>query len=123
MYYDVYNECTSESAWGSGRVPNTAFKTTKKRASLVLSPTTSADFYACGTTGSLSITCTVDGVWSYSYSGHSRQEYAGTVIQAHGAWTYKTATAAGTILGFEIGDAWTQIGEGRDRYMEIEHSK
>jgi hypothetical protein len=123
-YYEMYNQCTSESVgWGSGRVANTSFKTSKKGATLTLSPSASADFSTSGAVGTLSITWIVDGVWSYSYSGHSRQEYAGTVYQTHGSWTYKTAKAAGTILGVEIGEAWTQIGEGRDRYMEIERSK
>jgi len=125
LHYEIYNECTSQSlGWGSGRVANVAFRTPKKgSATLILSPTASADFDTGGIPGSVSITWTIDRVESSRYWGNSRTEYAATVRQVHGSWTTQTAKAAGTILGFEIGDTSTQIGEGRDRCMEIERSK
>lgn len=121
MFYDVYNQCTSQwIAYGSGRVANAALKTTKKSATLTLDAASSADFYTEGATGSLDVTVTVDGLYSSSYSGHSRTEYAGHVYQSHGSWTWGSATATGSILGFTFGTASASLGEGRDKFMDID---
>jgi hypothetical protein len=109
--YEIYNACTSQSlGWGSGRVSNVAFKTTKTGATLILLPSASSDFGTGGVPGSVRITWTVEDGGSNSGSGLSCTEYAGAVSQAHGSWTNQTAKATGTIFGFEIGETSTRIG-------------
>jgi hypothetical protein len=121
VYYDIYNQCTSQwIAYGGGRVANTTLKTTKKSATLLITPTASADFHVEGIAGSLSVTWAADGLYSSTYSGHSRTEYGDHVYQSHGSWTSRSAKVAGNILGFDLGNASASLGEGRDRYMEIE---
>jgi hypothetical protein len=121
VYYDVYNGCSGQwIAYGGGRVANTALKATKKSATLNVTSANNADFYSEGSTGSVTLTITADGLGSYSYSGHSRSEFAGHMYQSHGTWTSKTATASGSILGFDIGNASASLGEGRDKVIEIE---
>lgn len=121
LYYDMYNQCTNQwIAYGGGRVANTTLKTTNKRATLLITPTSSSDFHVEGIAGTLSITWTADGLYSSTYSGHSRTEYGDHVYQSHGSWTSRSAKAAGSILGFDLGNTSASLGEGRDRYMEIE---
>jgi hypothetical protein len=121
VFYDVYNRCTSEwIAYGGGRVVNTALKTTKKSANLTLDAGSSLDFSTEGAIGSLDVTLTADGFYSSSYSGHSRTEYAGHLYQSHGSWTWESATATGSILGFTFGTASGSLGEGRDKFMDID---
>lgn len=121
MYYYVYNTCSGEwIAYGDGLIANTSLKTTQKAATLTVTPTASANFYAAGSAGPMQITVTADGAYSYSYSGHSRAEYGGHIYQSHGAWTYQSATVSGTIFGMAFANMHGQIGEGRDKYMEID---
>jgi hypothetical protein len=121
MSYDVYNGCTGEwIAYGRGTIANTALKVSNKGATLVITPTASANFYADGAIASIKLTLTANGLVSYSYSGHSRVEYSGHVYQSHGAWNYRTASVAGTLLGFTVGEMSGEFGEGRDKYIEIE---
>jgi hypothetical protein len=121
VYYDIYNQCASQwIAYGGGRVANTALKTTKNRATLIITPVASSNFQVEGLTGSLSLTWTADGLFSVSYSGHSRAEYGDHVYQSHGSWTSRSAKTIGNILGFDVGNVSASIGEGRDRYMEID---
>ena len=121
MYYYAYNACSGEwIAYGDGLIANASLKTTQKGATLTVTPTTSANFYAAGSAGSMQITLTADGAYSHSYSGHSRTEYGGHVYQSHGAWTSQSATATGTVFGMAFGNMHGTLGEGRDRYMEID---
>jgi hypothetical protein len=123
MSYDVYDGCAGEwMAYGYGLVANTTFKSTNKTATLVLTPSSNANFVTQGATGSIKLTLTADGVSSYTYSGHSRSEYMGHVYQSHGSWTQKSATVTGKILGFAPGNVSGSFGTGRDRYMEIDRS-
>jgi len=121
LFYDVYDRCTGLwIAYGSGSVPNTALKTTKKSATVALDAVSSATFYSEGAAGSIDVTLTADGLYSYSYSGHSRSEYAGHLYQSHGSWTSDSAAAAGSVLGFSFSAASGSVGESRDKYMEID---
>ena len=54
------------------RFPNTALKIGNKTATLVFTPSASANFLAQGETGPIQIKVTADGLFSYSYSGHTR---------------------------------------------------
>jgi hypothetical protein len=121
LSYDVYDGCTGEwMAAGYGLVANTAFKTTNKTATLVITPSSNANFHTQGAGGSIKLTLTADGVSSSSYSGHWRSEYMGHVYQSHGSWQEKSATVTGTLLGFAPGNISGAFGTGRDRYMEID---
>lgn len=121
MSYDVYNSCSGEwIAYGGGNVANASFKVTRQGATLVMSPTSSAKFSTYGVTGPIQLTLAADGLSSYSYSGHSRSEYAGHVYQSHGSWTSQSATVTGTLLGFAVGRMQGSFGEGRDKQMEFD---
>jgi hypothetical protein len=118
MNYDVYAGQWIASGWGI--IPNTALKIGNKTATLVLTPSASANFSAQGETGPIQIKVTADGLFSYSYSGHTRSEYAGHVYQSHGSWTERSATVTGTVVGFAQDGMRGSLGEGRDRYMEFD---
>ena len=121
MHYYAYDYCNDQSlAYGYGGVANTTFKSTTKSATLVISPSSNANFYAEGSIGSIKLTVKADGVWSHTSSGHSRSEYMGHVVQSHGSWSYKSATVTGNILGFAAGNMSASLGTSRDRYMEID---
>ena len=121
MNYDVYDVCAGQwPASGWGIIPNTALKIGNKTATLVFTPSASANFSAQGETGPIQIKVTADGLFSYSYSGHTRSEYAGHVYQSHGSWTERSATVTGTVVGFAQGGMRGSLGEGRDRYMEFD---
>src|SRR4051794_20904839 len=111
MYYDMYNQCTNQwVAYGGGRIANTALKATKKAATLVISPAGTAGFTTEGYTGSLKLTLAADGLYSSTYSGHSKTEYAGHVYQSHGSWTSSSAVATGSVLGFDLGSVSASLG-------------
>jgi len=121
VYYDTYNQCTGQ--WigsGFGRIANSAFKATKKSATLVFSSAGNAGFTTEGYTGSLNLKVTADGLYSSTYSGHAKTVYAGHMYQSHGSWTSNSATATGSLLGFDVGAVAAWIGEGRDKAIEIE---
>jgi hypothetical protein len=121
MSYDVYDTCAAQwLAYGSGQIPNTAFKTTGKSASLSVTPSAVPGFFMEGAMGAFRLTVTPTGAWTSSYSGHIRHQFVDRLIHSHGAWTYKQATATGTALGYQIGTTWGEMGEGRDKFMEIE---
>jgi len=42
------------------------------------------------------------------------------MYQSHGSWTSNSATATGSLLGFDVGAVAAWIGEGRDKAIEIE---
>jgi hypothetical protein len=77
-------------------------------------------FNTQGLTGQIKVTVTADGLYSSTYSGHSRWEYAGHVSQSHGMWTSQSAAVSGNVLGFQFGSAAGSIGENRDRQMQID---
>jgi hypothetical protein len=121
MYYDIYNQCTGQwVAYGGGRIANSALKATKTSATLVVSPAGAAGFTTEGYTGSLNLKVTADGLYSSTYSGHAKTEYTGHMYQSHGSWTSKSATATGSLLGFDLAAVSASIGEGRDKAIEIE---
>ncbi|HZB26073.1 MAG TPA: hypothetical protein VE379_08065 [Vicinamibacterales bacterium] len=123
MHYWLYNECTNTYlAYGSGRIANDALHVTNKQATLVFSPSPSATFYAEGATGTIALTIEANGVYSTTSSGHSRVEYAGHVTKSHGTWSYESAVASGSILGFVTGNVFASLGESRNKTIEIERA-
>ena len=121
MNYSVYDMCAGQSIGsGDGVVPNTTFKITGNRNTLTITPSAVAGFNTQGLTGQIKATVTADGLYSSTYSGHSRWEYAGHVSQSHGMWTSQSATVSGNLLGFQFGSAAGSIGENRDRQMQID---
>jgi hypothetical protein len=121
LSYFLYNQCTGE--WigdGAGLIPNSAFRPKPKSATLTITPSNTADFAMNGVSGTVKLTVAADGLFTQSFAGHSRVEYLGTMYHAHGSWTYRSGVAAGTLFGFDIAHALADLGEGRDRAMEIQ---
>jgi hypothetical protein len=122
LYYDTFDGCANTWAYGSGRISNGSFVTSKNTATLKFSGTSSGSFYAEGERPTIALTLTKDGVFSQRSSGHVRYEYYDHVVQRHGTWTYYTATLSGTFGGSAVrGSATT--GTGRDHYMEFDRGK
>ena len=123
MHYWLYDGCTNTYlAFGGGRIPNDAFHVTSKQATLVFSPAPSPTFYAEGATGTIAVTIEPNGVYSSTSSGHSRVEYAGHVTKSHGTWSYETAAASGSVLGYVMGNVFASLGESRNKTIEIERA-
>jgi hypothetical protein len=121
LSYVLYNQCTGELiADGGGLIPNSAFRPKPRSATLTITPSNSANFAMNGITGAVKLTVTADGVVTQSVAGHTRVEYLGSLYHAHGSWTYRSGVAAGTLLGFDIARVFADLGEGRDRSMEIQ---
>ena len=123
LSYDIYNNCTGEwIAYGFGRIANSALKATRKSATLVVSPASTAGFTTEGYTGSLSLKVTADGLFSQTYSGHAKTVYAGHMYQSHGSWTSNSATATGSVLGFDLAAVAASIGEAQNKTIEIDRA-
>jgi hypothetical protein len=119
----MYDYCAGRTiGWGSGSIDNSAFKLTKTKATLAVTPASSAAFYTEGTAGAINLVVTPKGNYWYSYSGHSRGEAYGRVWQSHGSWSYSTGTPAGSMFGQAIDSASSSVGECRDKYMEFDRS-
>jgi len=124
LYYDVYDVCNEwqQLATGWGTIPNSAFTANKKNATLSVAVATTTTFFTSGATGDISLTFSPDGAYEETFSGHGTAAYSDRVIRWHGSSTYTTATASGTLINSSVTSAFGQIGQGRGRVMEIEHS-
>jgi hypothetical protein len=121
LYYNVYDACSHQwLAHGGGQIANSALMVSKNRATLKRTAAAAASFSVEGTTGAIALTLTSDGLYSSSYSGHSRWEYAGHVYQQHGSWTSTTATVSGTLLGLVVEHGSGGFGDSRDKFIEFD---
>jgi hypothetical protein len=121
MSYNVLDSCTERwVASGYGTIPNAAFKAANKSATLVLTPSSVSGFFQEGLTGSIDLTVIPNGVSSYTFSGHSQTKSADRVSRSHGTWTSTDVAGSGSVLGIELATLGGQLGESRDRYMELE---
>ena len=119
-YYSV-DVCTwTELAYGWGTISNAAFKISGHRATLDVTPVSGSGFEAGGNTGRIQLAVEADSAWSYEYSGHERSASATFTFQRHGSATYKSAQAAGRVLGVQIDQLRGQLGDSRDMYLEFE---
>jgi hypothetical protein len=123
LYYDVYDACAGAWSWGNGTIPNAAFKTGNKTMALNFTGSTSGGFYAEGEPLAIALTFTKDSSFTEKWSGHSRWEYFGHVVQHHGSGTRNSATLSGTIGGSAAQAFWAEIGTGRDRWIEFDRGK
>jgi hypothetical protein len=120
MYYNIADYCSGE--WlgsGDGVIPNTAFKATAKAATLSVTPSSLTNFNFWGVTGAIQLSVKPNGVYTYSFSGHHRAEYGNVMVQSHGSSTFKQIAGGGRAFGFEIPSVGGELGEGRDKYVEI----
>jgi len=85
LFYDVYDRCTGTWSWGSGTIPNASFNTGPKAMTLNFTGSTSGGFTAEGESLAITLTFTKDSVFTYTWSGHSRLEYYGHIVQHHGS--------------------------------------
>jgi len=123
LYYSSVDFCTStELAYGSGVIPNAAFKSNGHRATLDLSPASVSGFEAVGNTGRIQLAVDADSAWSYEFSGHERSSSATFTVQWHGSRTYNSAQAAGRVSGVQIDQLRGELGESRDMYLEFERN-
>lgn len=120
LYYSVYDACSGESSYGYGQVPNSVFVTRAKTSSLDVTPAGLPGFYAVGVTGRILLQAEADGVNSYSFSGHSREQIGERALRSHGSYTAQSAGLTGSIFGLPIANAWSHVGESKDKWMEIE---
>jgi hypothetical protein len=124
LYYDVYDACTGRTeSFGSGLIPNSDLRVSQKSTVLTTTPSTNGQFYAEGAAGSIDITWTSDGAYTYTFSGHTRLEYSDRLVQSHGSWTYATAGAQGQLLSVAVSNVYAFMGSGRDRFVEVEKGK
>jgi hypothetical protein len=124
LYYDVYDGCTGlTESRGWGAIPNSDLKVSQKSTVLTTTPSANSEFYAEGAAGSINITWKADGSYTYTFSGHSRVEYADRLMQSHGSWTNNTAAVEGQLLSVTVANIPGSIGSGRDRFLEIEKGK
>ena len=123
LNYYAFDGCTNtEIAWGYGRIANADFVVTPKSATLNTTPGSNSrfPFTMQGATGSISLTFTRTGLFTYAFAGQTFWESGTLAVRTHGAYAYSDASAAGSVLGLQLGNASGQIGSSRDRTIEIE---
>jgi len=125
LYYEMYDHCSGWEllASGSGTVPNSAFTTSNKGADFSVTTSNSPGLFTTGATGDISVSFTRDGIYQYTFTGHSSVSYLDrTTIKWHGSSSFGTATASGTLIGATVSQLNGEIGEGRDRQITVEHA-
>ena len=123
MYVDMYDSCSGAWSWGSGTIPNADFKTGTKTVTLKTNGANTNTYFVEGDTLPISLTFTKTSAFSSSWSGHSRTEYYGHVVQHHGSGTYTSARVTGTIGGASVDVTWAETGSGRDHYIEFDRGR
>ncbi len=124
LNYYVFDGCTNtEIAWGYGRIANADFVVTRKSATLNTTPGSNSNlpFSMQGATGAISLTFTRTGLFTYAFAGHTYWESSTVAVRTHGAYTYSDASVAGGFLGVQLGNVSSQLGNSRDRTIEVEH--
>jgi hypothetical protein len=123
LNYYAFDSCTNtEIAWGYGRIANADFVITTKSATLKTTPGSNSTFPFTmqGATGSISLTFSRTGLFTYVSAGHTRWENGTIAVRTHGAYAYSHASAGGSFLGMQPGNVYAEIGSSRDRTVEIE---
>jgi hypothetical protein len=90
LNYYVFDGCTNtEIAFGYGRIANADFVVTSKTATLNTTPgsNSSFPFTMQGATGSISLTFTRTGLFTYASAGHTFWENGTVAVRTHGAYT------------------------------------
>jgi hypothetical protein len=124
LYYGLYDTCNEwqNVASGWGTIPNSAFTIHNKKAMLSVTVATTTTFFTSGATGNIAMTFSADDGVVATYSGHSSVKFSDRTIRWHGSWTYRTATVSGTLINSSVTSASGELGQGRGREMQIEHS-
>ena len=120
LYYSVYDACSGESSYGYGLVPNSVLATRASVSSLDVTPAEVPGFQAVGLTGRILLHARADGRFSYSFSGHSRQQMRDRAVRSHGSSTSQSAGLGGSFFGYLVTSAGGEVGESREKWMEIE---
>ena len=121
LSYYAWDVCTStELAYGWGTISNDALKISGKRATLDVSPASVSGFQAGGNTGRIKLAVEADEAWTSEFVGHERYGSATFTVQWHGARSYKTARAGGSLFGVQIDQLSGEFGDSRDMYLEFE---
>jgi hypothetical protein len=120
LYYDIYDSCAGAWSWGNGTIPNVDFKVGSRSITLKTTPANASGFFTEGESLAISLTFTPDRVYSVTWSGHSRTEYHGHVVQRHGSGTQGTAAITGTVGGMALGTVSAESGTSREHYMEFD---
>jgi hypothetical protein len=123
LYVDSYDSCSGSWSWASGTIANADFKTGTKSATLKTNGASSTSLSTQGETLAISLTFTKSSAFSYSWSGHSRTEYYGHVVQRHGSNSYSSASVSGTIGGAAVNVSWAETGTGREHYIEFDRGQ
>ena len=119
LYYSTYNNCTGESSWGSGRIPNRDFTVSGKRSKLNTDPLASADMVTSGHAGRIVLTWTADQGIRWSWDGRSESITPTQRVRSRGRSESSAASVAGTLLSFAIQTPSGQVGQNRDLYVEV----
>jgi hypothetical protein len=120
LFYDVYDFCTDMWWSGNGLIPNADFRT-GKTVTLVTSGLASSTFVTQAEGLPLSLTFTRSDVFTTRWSGHSRIEYLGHVVQRHGSTTNSSANISGSIGGSGVSPSSSgEIGASREHVIEFD---
>jgi hypothetical protein len=123
LYYSAYDVCAQRAlGFGYGNIPNAAFKTGSKQATLNIRVAPTTTFYSEGPAGAISLTFTPDGAFEQTYSGHWTVAWADLIVKAHGSWSSTSATVSGTVITTTFDGASGQTGESRDKQIQFERS-
>lgn len=119
LYYSVYNGCTGESSWGSGRIPNRDFTVSGKKSKLNTNPTAIPEMSTGGQAGRIALTWTADQGIRWSWDGRSESITPTQRVRSRGSYDSAAASVAGSLLSFAIQTPSGQTGKNRDMYIEV----
>ena len=123
LYYNLYDACAQQYVGsGYGNIPNAAFKTVGKQATLNVRVGATATFYNEGPAGAISLTFTADDAFRETFSGHRTFASPGLIVKAHGSWSFTAATVSGTVITTTFDQVPGYTGESRDKQIEFERS-
>ncbi|HET9386697.1 MAG TPA: hypothetical protein VFO67_16310 [Gemmatimonadales bacterium] len=107
--------CTTIAS-GFGLIPNSDFTTNGQSYSVSTNTTNNPNFFTfVGSPGVIEIEWTPNGLFSQQFNGTSRMVQPGFTQQQVGQSDNQSASAAGSVVGFAIGDgSFGQISSSRD---------